>query len=121
MPENQVESLPGPERVRTWAAHHAQKCLKIRLCPCRGQNSYWIWPTHYIPENAQNAWEHNCVLDIACTPCCLRAPKNLHASLLWPGFVADMAYTPCPKNCPEMPENQAASLSHPGYGLHSMS
>ncbi|CAA2969921.1 Hypothetical predicted protein [Olea europaea subsp. europaea] len=46
---------------------------------------------------------------MACTRC-PELPENQAASLQWPGRVPDMACT----RCPELPENQAASLQWPG-------
>ncbi|CAA3000150.1 Hypothetical predicted protein [Olea europaea subsp. europaea] len=58
---------------------------------------------------------------MACTPCCLHVIENLPTFLPWPGCVPDMASTPCPRNCPEMPEKLVVSLSRPRHGPHNVS
>ncbi|CAA3008304.1 Hypothetical predicted protein [Olea europaea subsp. europaea] len=77
----------------------SQKCLNIRLCPCH-------------------------VRDMARTPCprnCREMPENQVASLTQSRSVPNMARTLLPKNCLEIYENQDMSLpTHPGYGLHTV-
>ncbi|CAA3000082.1 Hypothetical predicted protein [Olea europaea subsp. europaea] len=51
-------------------------------------------------------------------------PENQAGFLLWLGRVQDMAYmayTSCPKNHREMPENKAAFLLRPRLGMHTVS
>ncbi|CAA2988016.1 Hypothetical predicted protein [Olea europaea subsp. europaea] len=77
------------------------------------------------------------VLHMDGTPCCLHVPGSraafmcMKVSMTWLAHLAafmclkinlpDMAWTPCPRNCLEMPENQAASLPCPGHSLHIVS
>ncbi|CAA3008319.1 Hypothetical predicted protein [Olea europaea subsp. europaea] len=111
IPKNIVVSLPRPGHLhpyrghdasQTWPAHcdpeTIQKCLKIRLYPCR-------------------------ILYMACTSCprsCLEMLENQAASLLRSGRVMDMAYTPCTRSYPEMPGNVPASLTWPAHRVAFM-
>ncbi|CAA2988018.1 Hypothetical predicted protein [Olea europaea subsp. europaea] len=60
-------------------------------------------------------------LTLACTPCCLRVPKNQRASSSWSGYFLDMAYTSCAINCLEMPENLPTSWMWPAHRVPGMS
>ncbi|CAA3001842.1 Hypothetical predicted protein [Olea europaea subsp. europaea] len=112
----------------TLSPETTQNYLKIKLHPCRGPNASLTIPAHRdpetndkylkirlrlgqglhtVPKNFSKMLENwavtlpwnGCIPDIAYTPL-----RDYH--------ILDMAYTPCPRNYPQMPRNQAASPNY---------
>ncbi|CAA2966822.1 Hypothetical predicted protein [Olea europaea subsp. europaea] len=100
--ENQVASLPYPGHCLHIVSEKLPRDVWKSSCipaapPLSSQDASQTWPTHRVPEIAQNAWEHACAPDMACTLCFLRLVENLFASLTWSGSIPNIAYTSSPQ------------------------